>query len=320
MKVALVVCTHNRSEVLSSTLDSLNEQTKPEDLDLEVIVVANACTDATLDVSNRHVMGRAVKVLVEPKPGLSHARNIALEYCLTAGFSWLIWSDDDVLFGEQYLKSYHRVFSDPLPTPVIGGRILPHFVAPSPDWLGAAIGALGIAIFSCLDHGNESALVPVSRGQPFGANMAIRLCDVGSLRFDPNWGVTPTRKLGFEETIFIDDLLGAGSNWHYEPQALVEHVMPVRRQSRAAISQYLGAQGYASALRESPDPTMSQLFGKPRWTYRALAVRWFHVQRWSLSKRNSEEYFSAWASFEIMKGYRRAFSDSGSADLKGLIR
>ena len=48
--LTVLICTHNRADLLARTLHYLNEATRPRDWSVDVFVVANACTDATHDL------------------------------------------------------------------------------------------------------------------------------------------------------------------------------------------------------------------------------------------------------------------------------
>ena len=47
MLITVAICTYNRAESLRRTLDSLAAMRVPENLDWEVVVVNNNCTDHT---------------------------------------------------------------------------------------------------------------------------------------------------------------------------------------------------------------------------------------------------------------------------------
>ena len=66
----------------------------PDGVDWELLVVNNNCTDKTDEVIARHSEVLPLRRLLELKPGLSNARNCAVE---AAQGQLLIWTDDDVL-------------------------------------------------------------------------------------------------------------------------------------------------------------------------------------------------------------------------------
>ncbi len=48
MKLTIVICSHNRSELLTIALNSIYNVVKPVNYNISVLVIANACTDTTL--------------------------------------------------------------------------------------------------------------------------------------------------------------------------------------------------------------------------------------------------------------------------------
>ena len=47
MHLTILICTHNRSALLDRVLISLNQAHRPASWAVDIMVVANACTDAT---------------------------------------------------------------------------------------------------------------------------------------------------------------------------------------------------------------------------------------------------------------------------------
>ena len=84
MNLTVLICTHNRAELLERTLASLNAATRPADCHIDILVVANACTDGTAALLTSYGAARRVKNnlplrwLAEPRPGKSYALNSAI--------------------------------------------------------------------------------------------------------------------------------------------------------------------------------------------------------------------------------------------------
>ena len=78
--VSILIPTHNRAEVLRQTLGSFSGLCIPASLDVELVVVANACTDSTVDVCRGSIAGLPIpaRYVEEPQAGLSVARNRAI--------------------------------------------------------------------------------------------------------------------------------------------------------------------------------------------------------------------------------------------------
>ena len=76
--VSVVIPAHNAARFIGQAIESVFQQCEAAaDLDLDVIVVDNASTDATCDVVQRD-FGSKVRLLHEPKPGAACARNAGI--------------------------------------------------------------------------------------------------------------------------------------------------------------------------------------------------------------------------------------------------
>lgn len=102
--VTVAVCTRDRADVLARCLDSVHALEWP---DFEILVVDNAPSD---DATRELVTGRfpRVRYLREPRPGLSVARNTALEQ---ARGRIVAFTDDDAAVDPGWLRAIVGAFS-----------------------------------------------------------------------------------------------------------------------------------------------------------------------------------------------------------------
>jgi glycosyltransferase involved in cell wall biosynthesis len=97
-QVSVVVPTHNRRELLTTTLQSLVAQ---RDVDLEVLVVDDDSADGTVETlaARNHP---SVRVLSNPGPrGVATARNLGIA---SARGEWVAFCDDDDLWAPSKLR------------------------------------------------------------------------------------------------------------------------------------------------------------------------------------------------------------------------
>ncbi|MGF1526681.1 MAG: glycosyltransferase family 2 protein [Candidatus Competibacterales bacterium] len=85
--VSVIIPTHNRASLLPRCLDSVLNQNHPPE---EVIVVDDGSTDDTPEQLRRY--GKAVRVLRQPRGGVSRARNRGIA---AARHPWLAFLDSD---------------------------------------------------------------------------------------------------------------------------------------------------------------------------------------------------------------------------------
>ncbi len=97
-QVSVVVPTHNRRELLTTTLQGLLSQ---RDVDFEVLVIDDASTDGTVEALASRSHPR-VRVLPSPgPPGVATARNFGIA---SARGEWVAFCDDDDLWAPHKLR------------------------------------------------------------------------------------------------------------------------------------------------------------------------------------------------------------------------
>ena len=81
--LTLLICTHNRADLLERALASINAAKRPT-MPVQVLVAANACADDTVERAQAYQAKQAERgwlplTLIEvPTPGKSHALNAAI--------------------------------------------------------------------------------------------------------------------------------------------------------------------------------------------------------------------------------------------------
>ncbi len=153
---------------LQQTLDGL----KSQDLDKalwEIIIIDNNSNNnfaEQLELS----WHPSARIVTEPKQGLTHAR---LKGFAEAKGNVIIMIDDDNVAEPNYLSEVKRIFESDSELGAIGGKSLPIFEAPAPDWLQEFYGNLALR-----DPGEE---IITSKWEsrypeysPLGAGMALR--------------------------------------------------------------------------------------------------------------------------------------------------
>lgn len=129
-EITVIICTYNREDRLRACIDSLLEQTCPQDR-FDILVVDNNSTDGThayvRELASAHPNIRYVK---ETNQGLSHARNRGAREAET---EWLAYLDDDAKAAAGYVENALAIIRDKQPD-ILGGPILPYYTSPKPGW------------------------------------------------------------------------------------------------------------------------------------------------------------------------------------------
>lgn len=217
MDASIVVCTYNRADSLSETLEALRKLTTPEGVAWEVVVVDNNSKDDTRAVVEQQAKEWArLRYEFERAQGLSHARNHGIT---VARGEFILFTDDDVLpepdWLERTLEGFERYGAD-----ACGGYVAPIWESPPPDWLTERFyGFLAVRT----DREDDYEITEPSQA-PFGANMAFRrevFEQVGL--FDTERGRKGNVLASGEDGEMFERILGAGMNVMFLGSSRVRH-------------------------------------------------------------------------------------------------
>ncbi len=216
--VVPTICRH--PEELVATVSHVLSMDYPR---FDVIVVDNRRHDdgSFPDLS----FDERVRVLVEPRPGASAARNRG--YRAATG-DFVAFTDDDVAVDPGWLRALGSRFARNPEVDAIGGLVLPAELATEPQlWFEEYYGGFSqnfkLDICDASSH-PEDPLFPYAAGR-FGAgcNMAFRLTALERLSgFHEDLG-TGTLARGGEDLAAFFELVTAGGTVAFEPAALVRH-------------------------------------------------------------------------------------------------
>jgi glycosyltransferase involved in cell wall biosynthesis len=248
--VTVAVCTRDRADQLPTCLASLAALHAPAG-SFEVLVVDNGSTDGTLDVLRRWCDGGEHRRWVtEDQPGLSLARNVALE--LAAG-EVVLFLDDDAVASSKWASSLAAAFREHPEAAAAGGPVVLELPSPAPPWATLAMQHW----WSATDYGEVARRYPDGVG-PYGTNMAVRR-DVARAAggFPTRFGRRGRNLLSGEETELWTALRAAGGDLWYEPRAGVRHCVLDDRVSRRWIVRRAWAQGRTEVLHQRSGTTPS---------------------------------------------------------------
>ncbi|PRY48168.1 glycosyl transferase family 2 [Geodermatophilus tzadiensis] len=223
-RASVVLCTRERPEALAACLESLTAQDHP---DFAVWVVDNApVSTATADVVARFAGRLDVRYVVEPRPGLSRARNRALQEPLEGEV--VAWIDDDEVADPMWLSELTRALTERPHAAAVSGLVVPAELATRAQvWFEQFGGHSKGRGFTPAEFGpgsgdRQSPLYPLP---PFGvgANMAFRTAALRAVGgFDVALGAG-TLTHGAEDTRVFTDLLRSGHRTLYHPGAVTRH-------------------------------------------------------------------------------------------------
>lgn len=225
--LTVLICTHNRVELLTAVIASLNAARRPAGTSLRLFVVANACSDGThafLDAyASCHDAGRLpLEWVAEPTPGKSHALNRALPMLSDAVVAFV---DDDHRVDAGYLEAVAEAARNWPEAGLLCGRILPDWDGSEPPWVHDdgpyRIYPLPVPRY---DQGETAMRVDIDGGIPGGGNLVARLAVAhGTGPFQTDLGPTGHDLGGSEDVEWIRRAMRNGAVLRYAPGIVQYH-------------------------------------------------------------------------------------------------
>ena len=264
-EISVVLCTYNRSSLLTDALTALVGQTDAPGY--EVVVVDNNSSDNTRDVIARFVGRGTVRSVFEPVQGLSHARNRGIA---TSTGAIVAFTDDDVRVSPMWVRSIATAFAEHPDVDVVGGKVDPEWEGEPPAWLRQT----GYAPLALVDYGAEPFRInPAHPHCLIGANLAIRRRALERVRgFSPLVQKVGNRLGSTEDHLCQMQLLNAGAAALYDPRIAVRAVVPRERLAKRYHRAWHRAHGRVYALMRDPlfeRSNAGTVLGVPAHVYRS---------------------------------------------------
>lgn len=273
--LTILICTHNRRDLLERTLQSLNAARRPEGWSVDLLVIANACTDAThafLAGYQEQCDGRLpLRWDEEATAGKSNALNTAMPRIEAELVAFV---DDDHRVAADYLVEICRAAEAYPDADLFCGRILPDWDGSEPAWLHDTgpyrIYPLPVPRF---DLGEEPLELTMDIAIPGGGNLFLRrpwLERVGP--FATDFGPVGHNLGGAEDLEWVIRALNLGARLRYVPGVVQHHYVDGARLTLPYLMQKAFVRS-ASTVRLDK----SRDGGVPRYMYRKLLGYLFSV-------------------------------------------
>jgi GT2 family glycosyltransferase len=222
-RASVVLATRGRPASLPFAIDALLQSDHP---DFEVVVVDNSPEDirtASL-ISERYSADPRVRLVAEPNPGLSYARNCGLR---AANGDIVAFTDDDVVVHPSWLSRIGAEFADPTVT-CVTGLVEPAELETLWQWWFECAAGFGRGMERRVYHltaaPDSSPLFPFELGSyGTGASMALRKSALPmGWAFDEALGAGSPAAGGEDLDLFLDVLALRGT-LVYQPAAISYH-------------------------------------------------------------------------------------------------
>lgn len=243
VKVSVIICTYNRSDLLKSSIESIQLQNFSTD-NFEIIVVDNNSSDDTKTVVESLAIYSTVRIkyVFESRQGLSFARNTGIEH---SEAEIVVFTDDDVEAEINWLRELVLVFDCP-EIACVGGPIRPLWPFEKPTWINTdqLIEPLTISEFSAAKETGY-----FSGHYPFGANIAfLRETFKKFGAFSEGLGRQAGKLLSNEEIELCQRIEAAGKLIRFAPNAVIYHKIAPERLTKQWFYHRFYWQGRSDAV------------------------------------------------------------------------
>lgn len=232
--LTVLICTHNRADLLDRVLRSLNAARRPT-IPVQILVAANACTDDTVARIHAYQAQQTahgwlpLRLIEVPAPGKSHALNGAIPEIDTELTAFV---DDDHRVDENYLVAIEQAAMLWPDAGMYCGRILPDWDGSEPAWVHDdgpyRIYPLPIPRY---DQGEAAKTITAEEGPiPGGGNLVARrrVFEVAG-QFSTELGPHGHDLGGGEDSEYVLRVLSRGERCQYVPDILQHHYVDTER-------------------------------------------------------------------------------------------
>lgn len=260
--VSVVLSTYNRAQILPRALESLLDQDH-DCTRYEIIAVDNNSTDGTRHtIESFAAKAPNVRYVFEAKQGLPHGRNAGI---LAARAPLIAFTDDDVRVSRDWVSTIARLFAAHPEAACVGGKVLPNWSGPWPDWLTR-------------EHWSPLALLDYG-DTPFHVNATRRVCLIGAnvayrREVLDRIGMFAPHMSSLQDHEILLRLWRAGGQGLYWPRLTVESDIAPERMKRGYHRRWHRRHGRFSAMMHDEDLEQTRagrLFGVPAHLYRRAA-------------------------------------------------
>lgn len=246
VKLTIAIPTHNRAALVRETLASVSALAIPADVDADCVVIDNASTDDTATIVDDFARRAALPMrrVFEPHPGSSFARNRAVDE-ITSDFIFFI--DDDAVaerdWAAELLDDMRRRDLD-----AACGMVLPRWSSPPPGWLGPSLWVkLAVHDRRAIESAPSGSAERLDNY--FSANVGFKRSAFARFgKFREDLGVVGGNPISGEDTELFARILSRGGTMGFAPRAIVHHLIPPERMTRAYLRRKSFAFGMGTAF------------------------------------------------------------------------
>lgn len=275
--LVVLICTHDRRPLLEKALASLDAARRPAGWQVSLLVMANACSDDTLDYLATRRNDLPLRFDHEPVPGKSHALNRALA---TLDADAVAFVDDDHRVDAGYIEAICAAFDRAPDADLLCGRILPDWDGSEPGWVHDE-GRYRVYPLPVPRFELDEAFGPLTPGRaiPGGGNLAIRrtwLARIGL--FSVDLGPQGHNLGGAEDIDWVLRGLALGAQLYYVPDMVQYHFVDGTRLKTGYVVRKAFARSSSVARVDGTRPA-AYMLRKTLAYAGSVATSWSAAQR-----------------------------------------
>lgn len=238
VKVTVAILTYLRPDELRAHLPPVLAQAEAinatdQRFEVDVVVIDND-PEASASATVGAIGSALVRYAVEPRPGISAARNRALDEAVGSGSRLLVFIDDDERPEPEWLIGLLKLWVCHGKPAAVSGRVVREYASPPDPWVkaGRSIDRMS------LPTGTELNVAASN-------NLLLDLEQIRSLgvRFEDRYGLA-----GGEDTLFTRQLHAAGARMLWCDESVVVDRVPTERMTRAWILRRAFSHGNSTGL------------------------------------------------------------------------
>ncbi len=222
--VSIVICCYNSETRIKKVLEYLAKQEAEKTVNWEIVVVDNASTDKTSEVAKTYWSRETIplRIVSEPDPGLSNARNTGLK---EARYSFVSFIDDDNWVEKKWVQKVYNCFKNDKKIGLLGAHGEAVIEGAKPFWFDR--------LQMCYAVGPPALKAGTKLTRLYGAGLNIRktvwdhlMANGFSFVLSDRSGISVTS--GGDSELCLAVIL-AGFELHYDPDLRFYHFMPQGR-------------------------------------------------------------------------------------------
>jgi glucosyl-dolichyl phosphate glucuronosyltransferase len=246
MELTVCICTHNRPRYMHDCLAGLARQTAGQDAFAVVVVDSGSTGDAPAEIASLVAATPNASLIRVDRTGVSLARNAGAWACHTP---YIAYIDDDAIPADDWVARILAALAETTSPPaVLGGRVLPLWEAPLPDWWPSCLrGVLSIIETEGKgEYGDPSLPADLA---PYTVNMVVNVVSLLAVGgFGCGAGRYGSSLLSDEDVQLAWRLRQTGQSVRYDSRIVVHHQIQATRLTPAWLLSRLYWQGASTVL------------------------------------------------------------------------